>query len=289
MNKKIIIAGGSGFLGSALTDFFQKKGDQVLILTRHPKRTNELYWDGKNEGAWSILLNNCNTLINLAGKSVDCRYHTRNKKAILSSRIDSTNILNQAVAQCPNPPKVWLNASSATTYIHAESIKMTEKEGIIGDDFSMGACKRWEAAFFSKSISSVRKVAMRTSIILGDNGGALPKLKMIARLGFGGKQGRGNQMVSYISIQNFCRAVDFIIQNQDLSGAINITSPSPIPNADFMKNLRQRLHIPFGINIGQPLLEMGAWLTGTETELLLKSRNVYPQRLLNAGFVFKED
>ncbi len=288
MNKKIIIAGGTGFLGRALSDFFKKKGDTVLVLTRTPRQKNHLYWDGMQEGKWISHLEKADILINLAGKSVDCRYHAKNKNAILSSRLNSTHLLNKVMAQLSNPPKIWLNASSATTYIHAETIKMTEAKGIIGDDFSMGVCKQWEAAFFEKPIVGCRKVAMRTSIVLGDDGGAFPKLKILTRLGFGGKQGRGNQMVSYIFIQDFCRAVDFIIQQPNISGPVNITSPSPIPNILFMEALRKRFKMPFGLNIGRPLLELGAWLSGTETELLLKSRFVYPEILIKKGFVFKE-
>ena len=286
MKKKIIIAGGTGFLGKALTNYFHELGDTVTVLTRRPRKKNHIYWDGENTGDWVQCLNRADALINLAGKSVDCRYTEKNKKAILSSRLNSTRVLNEAVLQVRNPPKVWLNASSATTYIHAETQKMNEKNGIIGDDFSMNVCKQWEHTFFSQTIPRCRKIAMRTSIVLSEQGGAFPKIKMLTRLGFGGKQGHGNQMVSSIHIQDFCRAVHFIIQTPKLQGPVNITNPSPSSNANFMRSVRQRYKMPFGINISRPLIEIGAWIMGTESELLLKSRNVIPTVLLDAGFKF---
>jgi len=181
---------------------------------------------------------------------------------------------------------LWINASSATIYVHAETTLMTEKTGVIGDDFSMGVCKKWEAAFFEKPLASTRKVAFRTSIVLGNDGGALPKMKQIARLGLGGHQGRGNQKVSWIHLEDFCKVVDFVIENESIEGAINVTAPSPTNNKNLMQQIRKRVKMPFGLPQSRALLEIGAWLIKTETELLLKSRNVYPERLLEAGFRF---
>lgn len=256
-------------------------------MTRNPKRKNEIHWDAKTVGAWVDSLEGAAVLINLTGKSVDCRYNDANKTEILRSRIDSTNVLQEAIDSCKNPPKIWLNSSSASTYIHAETILMTEKDGIIGDDFSMNVCKAWEKAFFAKTNPDTRKVALRTSIVLGKDGGAFPKLKTIVCLGFGGQQGRGNQKVSWIHIEDFCQAILFIIQNENIEGAINITSPKPIDNQNFMKNLQKAMHIPFAIPSPKFLLEFASIFLQTETELLLKSRNVYPQRLMDLGFEFK--
>ncbi|RQO32194.1 TIGR01777 family protein [Taibaiella sp. KBW10] len=283
---KIVIAGGSGFLGQALKSYFTQKGAQVFILTRTPQKSGDVYWDAKNPGAWQQTLEQADVLINMTGKSVDCRYTEVNKHAIYQSRIDSTTLLQQSIETCTQPPKVWLNASSATIYVHAETQQMTEGSGIIGDDFSMNICKSWEASFFKETSVPVRKVALRTAIVLGNEGGAFPKFKQITRFGLGGQQGRGQQMMSWIHIEDFCRAVDFIMQHEEISGAINVTAPNPIPNRSFMQHLQKRMGIPFGIPSPAALLELAAMLIGTETELMLKSRNVLPERLQQYGFSF---
>lgn len=283
---KIIIAAGTGFLGKNLEKYFTEKGEQVYILTRRPQRKNEIYWDSKTVGQWKNTLDGADVLINLTGKSVDCRYHENNKAEIYRSRIDSTRVLQQAVDGCTVSPKIWLNASSATIYVHSEKHFNTEENGIIGDDFSMNICKSWEEEFFKTQNEGIRKVALRTSIVLGNNGGAFPKLKIITKLGLGGKQGRGNQMVSWIHIDDFCRAVDWIIQNNNIEGAINITAPAPLSNEVMMKKLRKQFKVPFGLDAPVWQLEIASIFVKTETELLLKSRNVYPETLLESGFQF---
>ncbi|WP_265426956.1 TIGR01777 family oxidoreductase [Chryseobacterium sp. YIM B08800] len=283
---KIIIAAGTGFLGKNLEKYFTEKGNQVYILTRNPKRKNEILWDAKTLGEWKNLLENSDVLINLAGKSVDCRYTDKNKQEIYDSRINSTKVLQQAVDQCVNKPEVWLNASSATIYIHSETQLNREENGIIGDDFSMNICKSWEKEFFKTENKDTRKVALRTSIVLGNNGGAFPKLKLITKLGLGGKQGRGNQNISWIHIDDFCKAVEYIIENKNLSGEINVTAPNPLSNEEFMRKLRKEMKIPFGLNAAFWQLEIASIFLKTETELLLKSRNVYPEKLIENGFEF---
>lgn len=283
---KIIIAAGTGFLGKNLEQYFAAKGHQVYILTRNPKRRNEFHWDARNLGEWKNLFEKADVLINLAGKSVDCRYTPKNKQEIYDSRINSTNVLQKAVDQCSTKPKIWLNASSATIYIHSETQVNTEENGIVGDDFSMNICKSWEQEFFKTNTEKVRKVALRTSIVLGSNGGAFPKMKMLTKFGLGGKQGRGNQNVSWIHIEDFCRAVEHLIDHEHISGAINITAPNPLSNEAFMKELRQEMKIPFGLNAAVWQLEIASILLKTETELLLKSRNVYPEKLMKSGFFF---
>lgn len=295
--KKIIIAGGSGFLGEALSTYFSNKGCVVITLSRKQHINNPnthksigntsqtIYWNGKTLGDWTAQLENAHVLINLAGKSVDCRYTAANKAVILNSRVDSTAVLHKAMAQATSKPAVWLNASTATIYTHAQTHLNTEENGIIGDDFSMNIAKSWEQEFFKTSHTNVRQVALRTSIVLGNNGGALPKMKLITKLGMGGKQGRGEQFISWIHITDFCNAIEFILES-NLDGAINITAPVPERNVDFMNLLRTKMNIPIGISQPIWLLELGAAIIRTETELLLKSRNVYPQRLVDAGFTF---
>lgn len=283
---KIIIAAGTGFLGKNLEKYFTEKGNEVYILTRSPKRNNEMYWNAKTLGEWKNILENADILINLAGKSVDCRYTEKNKKEIYSSRIDSTKVLQQAIDNCRNKPKVWLNASSATIYVHSETQLNTEENGIIGDDFSMNICKSWEKEFFKAKTENLRKVALRTSIVLGNNGGAFPKLKMITKFGLGGKQGRGNQNVSWIHIEDFCRIVEYIIDHENMSGAVNVTAPNPLSNKEFMMKLRKEMKAPFGLNAPVWQLEIASIFLKTETGLLLKSRNVYPDKLMKSGFEF---
>lgn len=283
---KIIIAAGTGFLGKNLEKYFTQKGNEVYILTRNPKRKNEIHWDAKTLGEWKNWVENSDVVINLTGKSVDCRYTEKNKQEIYSSRIESTKVLQQAVDQCINKPKVWLNASSATIYTHSETQLNTEENGIIGDDFSMNICKSWEKEFFTVKNENIRKIALRTSIVLGNNGGAFPKLKLITKLGLGGKQGRGNQNVSWIHIDDFCKAIQHIIDNENISGVINITAPNPLSNEEFMMKLRQEMKIPFGLNAPVWQLEIASIFLKTETELLLKSRNVYPEKLIKTGFEF---
>jgi len=283
---KIIIAAGTGFLGKNLKNYFIGKSHQVYILTRNPKHKNEIYWDAKTLGEWKDIFENADIIINLAGKSVDCRYTDKNKKEIYSSRIESTKVLQQAVNGCINKPKVWLNASSATIYIHSETHLNTEENGVIGDDFSMNICKSWESEFFKVKTENVRKVALRTSIVLGNNGGAFPKLKMLTKLGLGGKQGRGDQNVSWVHIDDFCKAVEFILEDENLSGPVNITASVPLSNEEFMMKLRKSMKVPFGLNAPVWQLEIASVFLKTQTELLLKSRNVYPEKLIKKGFGF---
>ena len=243
--KKIVIAGGTGFLGIALKNYFEAKGFVVISLSRK-RNKDTIYWNGKDLGEWTKHLEDAEVLINLAGKSVDCRYTDENKAAILN----------------------------------------TEENGVIGDDFSMNIAKSWEKEFYATEIPDVRKIALRTSIVLGKNGGAFPKLKTITRLGMGGKQGRGDQFISWIHIHDFCKTIDFLI-NSKLSRSVNITAPNPKTNKDFMRDLRKQLSVPIGISQPVWLLELASTIIKTETELLLKSRYVYPQRLLDAGFKFE--
>ncbi len=289
--KNLIIAGGNGFLGQTLIDFYKNKVEKVYVLSRSSRTSvgnvEYLQWDGKTLGDWAHYLSQCDVLINLSGKSVDCRYHQKNKDLILSSRIDSTRVLGQAINQCENPPKIWLNSSTATIYRHSLDKEMDERNGELGDGFSVGIAKAWEKEFFSFELKSTRQVALRTSIVFGKNGGAFIPIKNLTKIGFGGKQGSGLQKVSWIHEEDFARSVDFIIQNKNLNGPINIVSPKPTTNGALMKLLRTKMNIPFGIPMGKSMLELGARIIKTETELILKSRNVIPGILTENGFQFK--
>lgn len=283
---KIVIAGGTGFLGSHLEKFLEVKGHSIKILSRSPKKKNHIFWDGQTKGDWTEKISGADVIVNLSGKSVDCRYTEKNKNEILRSRLDSTYSLHDYILETPNKPKLWLNASSATTYVHAEKIVMHEENGIIGDDFSMNICKSWEEAFFSKNYPEMRQVSLRTGIVLGNEGGAYPKFKLMAKLGLGGKHGNGEQKISWIHVDDFCRAIDFVIHLEEIEGPINICAPEPTSNTEFTDLMMKKYRIPFGMNHTVAMLEIGAALLGTETELLLKSRNVFPGILKAVGFEF---
>jgi len=287
---KIIIAAGTGFLGQVLVKHFKNQFEEIVILTRGKSQTIDgikyVNWNARTFSGWENELENAAVLINLAGKSVDCRYTKANKKEILFSRIESTKILNKAVLNCQNPPKYWLNSSTSTIYRFSLDKQMDETDGEIGNDFSINVALSWEKAFFKTETPKTLKTALRTSIVLGKNGGAFIPLKTLAKIGFGGKQGKGNQFISWIHEEDFANAVDFIIQ-KEISGVINIVSPKPIRNTDFMQKLRKAVGFPFGIPMNKFLLEIGSFFIRTETELILKSRNVIPKRLLENGFIFK--
>lgn len=288
--NKLIIAAGTGFLGQVLVRHFKNKFEEIVILTRGKSQIingiKYVNWDAKTFSGWENELEQATVLINLAGKSVDCRYTQKNKKEILLSRIESTKILNEAVLKCKNPPKHWLNSSTSTIYRFSLDKQMDEKEGEIGNNFSINVALSWEKAFFKTETPNTIKTALRTSIVLGKKGGAFIPLKALAKIGFGGKQGKGNQFVSWIHEDDFANAIDFIIE-KEIAGVINIVSPSPIPNIDFMKKLQKAVGFPFGIPLNTFLLEIGSFFIRTETELVLKSRNVVPKRLLEKGFKFK--
>jgi uncharacterized protein (TIGR01777 family) len=288
--KKIIIAAGTGFLGQVLVDHFKDKYVEIVILTRGKSKIIDsikyVNWDAKTLTGWENELENASVLINLAGKSVDCRYTEANKKEIYDSRIDSTKILNEAVLNCKIPPKHWLNSSTSTIYRFSLDKQMNEINGEIGDDFSMNIAKSWEKAFFETETPKTLKTALRTSIVLGKNGGAFVPIKMLAKFGLGGKQGKGNQFISWIHEKDFARAIEFIIE-KELTEVVNIVSPNPVKNYDFMKTLREIIGVSFGIPTNKLLLEIGSFFIRTETELVLKSRNVIPKRLQENRFTFE--
>ncbi|MEO6177979.1 MAG: TIGR01777 family oxidoreductase [Flavobacterium circumlabens] len=290
--NKLIIAAGTGFLGQSLLTHFKNKFEEIVILTRGQSKEIDgikyVNWNAKTFSGWENELENTTVLINLAGKSVDCRYTKENKKEILLSRIESTKVLNKAVLQCANPPKHWLNSSTSTIYRFSLDREMDEVTGEIGNDFSMNVAQSWEKSFFKTETPKTLKTALRTSIVLGKNGGALIPLKALAKMGFGGKQGKGNQLISWIHEADFARAIAFIIE-KEITGIVNIVSPKPIENKNFMSLLRKAVGTSFGIPISETLLKFGSSIIRTEPELVLKSRNVIPKRLQENGFQFEFD
>lgn len=285
-----VLAGGTGFLGQILTQYAVDQGHRVTVLSRkaYPDQPNVRYveWDGKEAGPWMLALEGATALINLAGRSVDCRYIAKNKADIYASRLDSTRILGEAMALCEQPPKVWINLSSATYYRHAEDSAQDENTGEAGTGFSVDVVQQWEHTFFEAQVPAVRKVALRCAMVMGPQGGPFPVLRSLAQWGLGGAAGNGHQYVSWLHHLDFARIIQYIIQCPQLSGAVNASAPDPLPNRVFMQVLRKAHGIPFGINLPKPGIRLGAWLKRTEAELLLKSRWVLPSRLQEAGFDF---
>ncbi|MBI5372568.1 MAG: TIGR01777 family protein [Sphingobacteriales bacterium] len=303
INKKIVIAGGSGFIGNELIRHFGKE-NTLLVLTRSlPKAVNNRYagpeqsqhaghavtrviWDGKNPGAWIEALEGADLLINLSGRSVNCRYTEKNKGEIMSSRTEPVRALGEAIRECRNPPSLWINASSATIYRHATDKAQDEYTGEIQDDFSVRVCKAWEKTFFDESTPLTRKVALRMAITLGTGGVLVPYFNLL-KYGLGGKQGNGKQMYSWVHAEDCCRAIEWIARHPEMKGVYNCSSPFPVNNETFMRSLREVTGYKWGLPAPAWLLKAGATLIGTETELILKSRWVIPTRLLETGFQFK--
>ncbi|MEQ9437806.1 MAG: TIGR01777 family oxidoreductase [Cyclobacteriaceae bacterium] len=289
--KKIVIAGGSGFLGSCLTRYYREKECQIYVLSRHYQEDEEcvryIHWDGKHLDNWVKVLEGADALINLSGKSVDCRYTKKNKALIYASRLDSTRVLGEAIQRSKIPPKVWVNAASATIYRHTLDIPMDEVSGEYGTGFSVDVCQKWEGAFSEIEVPGTRKIVLRTGIVLGKSGGALQPLLNLVKIGLGGKQGRGNQYFSWLHELDFVRIISFLINQESASGVFNAVAPNPLPNKQFMKKLRAIHGIPVGVPLPVWLLKIGTRIIHTETELILKSRRVIPTRLLNEGFQFE--
>jgi uncharacterized protein len=301
---RIVIPGGSGHIGRLLAQHFQQSGHIVTILTRGPYTANwpTVHWDGENAGEWIQHLNGADVCINLAGRSVNCRYTARRRREIYDSRIRSTALLGRVIASLEHPPAVWLNASTATIYRHSLDREMDEATGELGGNeplnhrrrvpqtwnFSVGVARDWERAFFDTATPQTRKVALRTAILFAPRpNGPFAILSRLVRLGLGGTQGNGRQFVSWIHGDDFHRAIDFLIARGDIDGPVNLAAPYPIPNREFMAALREAWQVPNGFPAPAPLLELAAFVLRTESELVLKSRCVVPGRLLDAGFQFE--
>jgi uncharacterized protein len=294
---KIVIPGGSGQVGRILARHFHANKHEVVVLSRKPvaAQWRAVAWDAETLGPWVAEVDGADVVINLAGRSVNCRYTAANRREIMDSRVRSTEVVGKAIAGAKRPPRVWLQASTATIYAHRYDEPNDDCTGIIGGDepdapdtwrFSIGVAKAWEAAFDAADTPHTRKVAMRSAITLSpDRGGAFDMLLWLVRRRLGGRAGDGKQFTSWIHDLDFIRAVEWLIEN-DMRGPVNLAAPEPLPNADFMYELRRAWGVRLGLSAPRWLLELGTWVLRTESELVLKSRRVVPERLLEAGFRF---
>lgn len=300
---RVVLAGASGFIGRYLADRFTAAGDTVSLIGRNGP---DARWG--DTAAITALVDGADVVINLAGKSVNCRYNASNRAEIRRSRVETTRELGLAIAAARKPPRLWINSSTATIYRHAEDRAQTESTGELGAGFSVNVATAWEEAFFEPSLPTTRRVALRMAIVLGD-GSVMPPLIRLARFGFGGAQldGRwfstaarraagtfhefrargGRQRFSWVHIADVYCAIRFLIDHPKLDGVVNVSSPNPTDSAGFMSTLRRVLRVPFGIPTPRFILELGSIAIHTETELVLKSRWVVPERLLAAGYVFE--
>lgn len=296
---KIVIPGGSGQVGSLLCRAFAREGHEVAVLSRTPRPApwTTVAWDGRTLGPWGRVLDGADVVVNLAGYSVDCRYHARNRERILSSRTESTKVLGEAIARCSRPPPIWLQAGTATIYAHRHDAPNDEARGILGGRepdapaswrFSIEVAKAWERALDEARVPGTRKVALRSAMLMSpDSGGVFDVLLGLVRRGLGGRAGDGRQYVSWVHHEDFVRAVAWLIEHEEIEGAVNVASPEPLPNAEFMRALREAWGIRWGLPATRWMLEVGAFVLRTETELVLKSRRVVPGRLSSHGFSFR--
>jgi len=296
---KFVIPGGSGQVGTLLARHFQQKGDEVIVLSRDPRPApwRSVRWDARTSGPWEAELNGAEAVINLAGRSVNCRYALANRWAILDSRVESTQAVGAAIARAEHPPRVWLQMSTATIYAHRFDAPNDEATGILGGAepnapdtwrFSIDVAKAWESALEEAVTPATRKVALRSAMVMSpDRGGVFDVLLGLVRRRLGGRAGDGSQFVSWIHESDFLRSVECLLERSEYTGAVNLCSPNPLPNTEFMAALRSAARVRLGLPAKRWMLEIGAWFLRTETELILKSRRVTPGRLLASGFCFE--
>jgi len=296
---KIVIPGGSGQVGTLLARAFHREGHEVVVLSRAAVEApwRVVAWDGRPAGAWAGEIDGADVVVNLAGRNVNCRYNAHNRDEIMRSRVDSVRAVGEAIARAVDPPRVWLQASTATIYAHCFDAPNDEATGIVGGGeagapdswrFSIEVATAWERALAEAETPRTRRVALRSAVTMSpDRGGIFDTLLSLVRRGLGGTAGDGRQYISWIHETDFVRAVYWLIEHGEMDGAVNLAAPQPLPNAEFMRVLRRAWGARVGLPASRWMLELGAVLMRTETELVLKSRRVVPGRLLEAGFAFE--
>ncbi len=296
---KVVLPGGTGQIGAMLARHFAARGDEVVVMSRGsacPPAGRIVSWDGRSLGPWAAEIDGADVVVNLAGRSVNCRYTDSSLREILESRVESTRVVGEAIGKATHPPRVWLQASAATIFAHGYDVAHGESSGQIGGDEPdvpaywaklVEVTRKWEGALASADTKATRKVALRTSIVMSpDPGGAFDVLLGLVRTGLGGRAGDGRQYVSWIVDRDFVRALDWLMEHTEVEGAVNVTAPTPLPNRDLMSALREAWGTPIGLPASKWMVSLGAWALRTDPELVLKSRRVVPERLASAGFRF---
>jgi uncharacterized protein (TIGR01777 family) len=295
---KVVIPGGSGQVGQLLARHFISQNHEVVILCRGAAvRTGRtVSWDGQTLGEWASEIDGADVVVNLAGRTVNCRYTKENLQQMMDSRVDSTRIVGQAIENAARPPKLWLQMSTATIYAHRFDAPNDEATGIIGGNepdvpgywgYSVEIAKNWEKTLNEANTPSTRRIALRTAMVMSpDREGIFDVMSRLVRFGLSGSAAGGEQFVSWIHDRDFIRAIDYLITHEDMVGPVNIAAPGPLPYNDFMRAMRSSWRMPLGLPAMKWMLEIGAWVMRTDTELVLKSRRVVPGKLLERGFVF---
>ncbi|WP_111551793.1 TIGR01777 family oxidoreductase [Kitasatospora sp. SolWspMP-SS2h] len=293
---KYVIPGGTGQVGTLLERALRADGHEVVLLSRTPTAPHHAAWDGRTLGPWAEQLDGADVVVNLAGRTVSCRYTPENLRQMMDSRVDSTRVVGEAIAAAARPPRVWLQMSTATVYAHRFDAPNDEATGIIGGtepdvpdywEYSVRIARNWEAAQDAAATPATRKVALRSAMVFSpDRGGVFDVLSWLTRLGLGGPVAGGRQYVSWIHEHDFVRAVRFLAEHGELAGPVNLAAPNPLPQRELMRELRRANGMPVGLPATRRMAELGAFALRTDTELLLKSRRVVPGRLLEAGFAF---
>lgn len=289
--QRIVLAGGSGFLGRALAAELNRGATEVVILTRTPRATGnpkllEVGWDGSTLGDWAPEIDGARAIVNLTGRSVDCRYTEANRREIIDSRVDSVRALGEALARAKQPPPVWVQASSLAIY-GDPGARECDEEAPHGKGFSVDVCERWERAFEEVAAPNTRKVALRIGFVLGREGGALGRLSGLARAGLGGTVGSGRQYISWLHVADMNAIFRAAIERDDMRGVYNATGPAPVPNREFMRALRGVLGRGWSPPAPAFAVHIGARFMGTEASLALTGRRCVPRRLQQQGFQFQ--
>ena len=288
--KNVMIAGGTGHIGSSLAKRLVMEGYNVNILTRNaPKNKatslNYIYWDGENIGSWTERLNETDIVINLCGKSVDCRYTESNKLKLIRSRVNATRLLGDAIVRSERPPRLWINASSSAYYGFSAEAK--DEQASAGTDFPARICVEWEKAFMGSLTPATRRIAWRLGVVLQPDKGLIKPFERLVKNFLGGKLGSGKQYFTWIHEEDFLNSALWTIENTRASGIYNLTSPEPITNADFMTAMRKAMDVSIGLSLPERLIRIGGTIIGTEPYLVLDGRRVIPRRLLESGFTFR--
>jgi uncharacterized protein len=290
MKQRIVIAGGTGSLGKALVNRYKNSDTELVILTRTARQgegnISYVQWDAKTSGAWEYELEGATAVINLVGKSVNCRYTEENKKEIIASRVDSTLAIGAAISRSKTPPAVWINAGSAAIFGNS-GILIRDEDSPLGAGFSPEVYRQWEKAFWKYSNSSTRKVFLRIGLVLQSEGGVMQPFRNLARFGFGGNIGSGDQYITWIHEEDFLNVIDWVIRKEDVSGILHCASPEPVKNREFMRILRKSCFMPFGLPNPGFLVKIGAVVIGTEAELVLSGRKVVSKILREKHFRFR--